>query len=226
MKYISIDIETTGLDPEKNKVISIAAIIEDTENKLPFDECPKINLAILQNELIGSARAITINKQLISEIADYQDADIETRKVIDTESDYKFVREDDIAKEFYWWLVENGFDFGGFGGGDFGGSHSIIVDGKTKPIINGTTKPITINVAGKNFATFDMLFLKQLPWWQKLIKIRQRVLDPAILVVDWKNDTSLPNLKQCKERTGIEGIVTHNALEDAWDVIEVMRKFY
>lgn len=218
MKYISIDIETTGLDPEKNKVISVAAIIEDTENKLPFDECPKFNVAILQNELIGSARAITINKQLISEIADYQDADIETRKLIDTESEYKFVREDDIAKEFYWWLDENGFDnSGGYG---------IVVDGQTKTAINGTTKPITINVAGKNFATFDMLFLKQLPWWQKLIKIRQRVLDPAILVVDWKNDTSLPNLKQCKERTGIEGIVTHNALEDAWDVIEVMRKFY
>ena len=225
MKYISIDIETTGLDPEKNKVISIAAIIEDTENKLPFDQCPKLNLAILQNELIGSARAITINKQLISEIADYQDADIETRKLIDSESEYKFVREDDIAKEFYWWLDENGFGYG-FGGGDFGGSHIIIVDGKTKPVINGTTRPITINVAGKNFATFDMLFLKQLPWWQKLIKIRQRVLDPAILMVDWKNDSSLPNLKQCKERGGIEGIVTHNALEDAWDVIEVMRKFY
>ena len=222
MKYISIDIETTGLDPEKNKVISVAAIIEDTENKLPFDECPKFNVAILQNELIGSARAITINKQLISEIADYQDADIETRKLIDTESEYKFVKEDDITKEFYWWLDENGLGYGLENSGGYG----IIVDGKTKPVINGSTRPITINVAGKNFATFDMLFLKQLPWWQKLIKIRQRVLDPAILVVDWKNDTSLPNLKQCKERTGIEGIVTHNALEDAWDVIEVMRKFY
>lgn len=222
MKYVSVDIETTGLDPEKNKVISVAAIIEDTENKLPFDECPKFNVAILQNELIGSARAITINKQLISEIADYQDANEETKRLIDSESEYKFVREDDIAKEFYWWLDENGLGYGLENSGGYG----IIVDGKTKPVINGSTRPITINVAGKNFATFDMLFLKQLPWWQKLVKIRQRVLDPAILVVDWKNDTSLPNLKQCKERTGIDGIVTHNALEDAWDVIEVMRKFY
>jgi DNA polymerase III epsilon subunit-like protein len=222
MKYISIDIETTGLDPEKNKIISVAAIIEDTENKLPFDECPKFNVAVLQNELIGSARAITINKQLISDIADYQDANIETRKLIDSESEYKFVTEDEVAKNFYWWLDENGLG----NGLNENGGHSTIVDGKIKPVINGSTRPITINVAGKNFATFDMLFLKQLPWWQKLIKIRQRVLDPAILVVDWKNDTSLPNLKQCKERTGIEGIVTHNALEDAWDVIEVMRKFY
>jgi DNA polymerase III alpha subunit (gram-positive type) len=222
MKYISIDIETTGLDPEKNKIISVAAIIEDTENKLPFEQCPKFNVAVLQNELIGSARAITINKQLISDIADYQDANIETRKLIDSESEYKFVTEDEIAKNFYWWLDENGLG-NGLNEND---GYSTIVDGKIKPVINGSTRPITINVAGKNFATFDMLFLKQLPWWQKLIKIRQRVLDPAILVVDWKNDTSLPNLKQCKERTGIEGIVTHNALEDAWDVIEVMRKFY
>jgi DNA polymerase III epsilon subunit-like protein len=222
MKYISVDIETTGLDPEKNKIISVAAIIEDTENKLPFDQCPKFNVAVLQNELIGSARAITINKQLISDIADYQDANIETRKLIDSESEYKFVTEDEIAKNFYWWLDENGLG----NGLNENNGYSTIVDGKIKPVINGSTRPITINVAGKNFATFDMLFLKQLPWWQKLIKIRQRVLDPAILVVDWKNDTSLPNLKQCKERTGIEGIVTHNALEDAWDVIEVMRKFY
>ena len=223
MKYISIDIETTGLDSEKNKVISVGAIIEDTENKLPFDECPKFNVAILQNELIGSARAITINKELISLIADYQDANDETRKLIDIHSDYKYIREDDVAKEFYWFLEENGFGTSLF---DNSGGYVEIKDGKTRPVINGSTKPITVNVAGKNFATFDKLFLEQLPWWKKLIKIRQRVLDPAILVVDWKNDTSLPNLKQCKERTGVEGIVTHNALEDAWDVIEVMRKFY
>jgi DNA polymerase III epsilon subunit-like protein len=222
MKYISVDIETTGLDPEKNKIISVAAIIEDTENKLPFDQCPKFNVAVLQNELIGSARAITINKQLISDIADYQDANIETRKLIDSESEYKFVREDDIAKEFYWWLDENGLG-NGLNEND---GYVTVLDGKIKPVINSSTRPITINVAGKNFATFDMLFLKQLPWWQKLVKIRQRVLDPAILMVNWKGDTSLPNLKQCKERAGIEGIVTHNALEDAWDVIEVMRLFY
>jgi hypothetical protein len=70
------------------------------------------------------------------------------------------------------------------------------------------------------------LFLQELPWWQKLIRTRQRVLDPAILCVDWVNDSSLPSLTVCKERKGVQGIVTHNALEDAWDVIEVLRKFY
>jgi hypothetical protein len=45
-------------------------------------------------------------------------------------------------------------------------------------------------------------------------------------MVDWVNDTSLPNLDTCKFRADIQGVVTHNALEDAWDVIEVLRKFY
>ena len=44
--------------------------------------------------------------------------------------------------------------------------------------------------------------------------------------MDWKQDTEVPNLNKCKERAGIQGLVTHNALEDAWDVIEVLRKKY
>ena len=106
------------------------------------------------------------------------------------------------------------------------GGHVEVVKGVNYPVINNATIPITINVAGKNFATFDKLFLEQLPWWKKLIKIRQRILDPAILMTDWKNDTSLPNLTTCKERANIDGVVTHNALEDAWDVIQILRKFY
>ena len=40
MKYISIDIETTGLDPENCQILSIGAVIEDTLNQLPFEELP------------------------------------------------------------------------------------------------------------------------------------------------------------------------------------------
>ena len=46
------------------------------------------------------------------------------------------------------------------------------------------------------------------------------------MVSDWNEDESLPSLIKCKERANIEGIVTHNALEDAWDVIELLRKHY
>jgi len=217
MNYVSIDIETSGLDHEKHKVLSIGAIIEDTETKLPYEECPKFNAIVLQSEIVGSPRAITMNKQIISMIGDYLEGDDEVKQKFNTHTDYNFFKEDEVVKEFYWWLEKNGY---------YGGDYIELKDGYMRPIINSNTRPITLNVAGKNFGTFDKLFLQELPWWQKLIRTRQRVLDPSILMVDWKKDISLPNLTTCKERAGIEGVVTHNALEDAWDVIEVLRKFY
>jgi DNA polymerase III epsilon subunit-like protein len=227
MIYVSIDIETSGLEPDKHKTLSIGAIIEDTEKKLSFEECPKFNAIVLQNDIIGSPRALTMNQNIISLMGMYLEASKEDKEKLIMMEDlqpygYKFYEKDEVVKEFYWWLHENGFSHGLTNSGGY----AQVVDGVTKPMINGATKPITLNVAGKNFGTFDKLFLQELPWWQKLIKTRQRVLDPAILMVDWKNDTSLPNLTTCKERAGVNGIVTHNALEDAWDVIEVLRKFY
>jgi len=223
MIYVSIDIETSGLDHEKHKVLSIGAIIEDTEKKLPFDECPKFNAIVLQNDIVGSPRALDMNAEIIHYMSEYMEANKHTELQAEYRrlSGYEFYKEDEVVAEFYRFLFGNGFGYE-LGPGDF----INTIYGVDYPAIGGKTKPITLNVAGKNFGTFDKLFLQELPWWQKLIRTRQRVLDPAILMVDWKKDTSLPNLTTCKERAGVNGIVTHNALEDAWDVIEVLRKFY
>ena len=227
MRYVSIDIETSGLDPEKNKVLSIGAIIEDTENPLPFLECPRFNVIILQNEIVGSPRAISMNQSIISAMGNYLEGSKETReKLLLAESckydgGYQYREQDEVVAAFYRFLFANGYGYE-LGPGDVVNT----IDGIEYPAIGGKTKPITINVAGKNFGTFDKLFLQQLPWWQKLIRVRQRILDPGILFVDWKNDESIPSLFTCKERAGVEGIVTHNALEDAWDVIELLRKKY
>lgn len=218
MIYVSIDIETSGLNHDMNHVLSIGAIIEDTNKKLPYEELPKFNAIVLQNNIQGSPRAITMNREIISLMGEYLEGTDEVRGILNSNSGYNFYEEDDIVKEFYKFLWSNGYSTLY--------SPSTHINGKLTPIIDGKTKPITLNVAGKNFGTFDKLFLQELPWWQKLIKTRQRVLDPAILCVDWSNDTSLPSLTTCKERMNVEGIVTHNALEDAWDVIEILRKFY
>lgn len=218
MKYVSIDIETSGLNHDMNHVLSIGAIIEDTNNKLPYEELPKFNVIVLQNNIQGSPRAITMNKEIVSLMGEYLEGTDEVRGLLNSNSGYNFYEEDDVVKEFYKFLWSNGYSTLD--------SPSTHINGKLTPIIDGKTKPITLNVAGKNFGTFDRLFLVELPWWQKLIRTRQRVLDPAILCVDWVNDTSLPSLTTCKERMKVEGIVTHNALEDAWDVIEILRKFY
>jgi len=222
MLYVSVDIETSGLDHEKNSILSIGAIIEDTTKNLPFDECPKFNALIIQHEIVGSPRAITMNKDIIDLIGNYLEGDEEKRTLLEKTSGYNFYEKEEVIKEFYRWLDANGFYQGVMNSGGYG----EIRDGKHIPSINNGTKSITINVAGKNFGTFDKLFLQQLPWWQKLIRTRQRVLDPAILCVDWDNDDSLPSLITCKQRKNIRGVVTHNALEDAWDVIQVLRKSY
>ena len=222
MIYVSIDIETTGLDPLSNNVLSIGAIIEDTSKKLSYNECPKFNAIVLNKQLQGSPRAITMNKEVILMIGDYLEGKEEVRQQLKLNSGYQFFEEDEVVKEFYCFLDKNGLGHGLTNSGGYG----EVIDSVHRPMINGSTKPITLNVAGKNFGTFDKLFLLELPWWQKLIRTRQRILDPAILMVDWVNDTSLPNLMTCKERADIQGVVTHNALEDAWDVIEVLRKFY
>ena len=221
MIYVSIDIETSGLDHEKHNVLSIGAIIEDTQKKLPFEECPKFNAIVLQNEITGSPRALTMNQGIISLMGLYLESNKEDKeKLIMMENaqpyGYKFYEKDEVIKQFFVFLLDNNVI-------DNEWTNDWKNGGKD---INSNSRPVTINVAGKNFGTFDKLFLQQLPWWQKLIRTRQRVLDPAIMYVDWMNDLSLPTLTTCKERAGVEGIVTHTALEDAWDVIEVLRKFY
>jgi hypothetical protein len=223
MIYVSIDIETSGLDSDMNSILSIGAIIEDTTKKLPFEECPKFNAIVLQRNIQGSPRAITMNRNIISLMSDYLEGDDDTRQNMNTHSEYLFLEEEEVVKEFYRFLCVNGV-------GDSSimnsGGYGELRNGQWNITFNNGTKPIHLNVAGKNFGTFDKLFLEELPWWKKLIRVRQRILDPGILFVDWQNDDTIPNLKKCKERSNIDGIVTHNALEDAWDVIQILRTKY
>lgn len=85
------------------------------------------------------------------------------------------------------------------------------------------TKPIPINVAGKNFGTFDNRFLEENGFYDR-IKIIQRLIDPAVLYYNDDVDDSLPNLSVCKQRAGLlETSIVHRTIEDAWDVIQVLR---
>ena len=65
MIYLSIDLETTGLEKDRYQILSFGAILEDTEKKLPYDEIPKFHAAILHNEITGSPFAINMNKKII-----------------------------------------------------------------------------------------------------------------------------------------------------------------
>jgi len=192
MKYVSIDIETTGIIPEFHQVIEFAAVIEDTLNPLPLEKLPKFHDVIRNSENLysGEAFAIFLN-QRIFEILAGKDNSVE------------IIREKDLAYLFNLFLKKNGFEE------------------------SPRSSQITFHAAGKCFGTFDKLFLERLPNWRKYLQITRRVIDPAILYVDWEKDEGLPNLETCKSRAGlIDTSISHVADEDALDVIKVLRKTY
>ncbi len=212
MRYCSIDIETSGLDPEDHQILQIGAVLEDTKLNLPLKDLPKFECFLWSNKIVGSAYALNLNKWIFKILADYEGRQrfpyqVETLTPVES-------IELDVAASManrtsyiapYWeapkllhaWLQGLGYS---------------------------TDKKIQLNVAGKNFATFDKRFLENLADWSKMFKIRQRIIDPAILFVDWDNDDALPGLETCKQRADlVDTVVTHDAVEDALDVIKVIR---
>lgn len=224
MKYISIDIETTGLDPDFNQILSIGAVIEDTLNPLPFEELPKFHAVIKRESVYGSIFALNLNRDLIQAMKDYSEArTTELKEEIEESFGAKFYHEDEVVEALFQFCYRNGLvpvD------PDFLKNHVKVVDGIAYPMLTSNMPKVYLNCAGKNFAGFDKKFLEKLPRWKQVFSIRSRVLDPGILFVDWINDESIPSLDECKKRAGIDGVVTHNAVEDAMDVVMLLRQCY
>ena len=40
MRYVSLDLETTGGNPDRHQIIELAAVVEDTRHVLPLAELP------------------------------------------------------------------------------------------------------------------------------------------------------------------------------------------
>lgn len=196
MKYLVIDIETTGTDSEANQILEIGIVYENTNRILPTDEIPKFKCIVKHDIYCGSAYAINMNMRIFKILAEYES-----------------IRDQDKKEEFR-------------------KLHNILTVDQLRAAIlqwihkaDKTLFEKTINVAGKNYAVFDKLFLDKVPGWQD-IRFDRRFLDPAILFLDWFEDENLPNLQQCMNLAGIKSEVTHNALEDAIDTLLCFRANY
>lgn len=198
MKYVSIDLEMTGKDPSYCQILQFGAVIEDTRNIQPLDKLPIFNCIVEHERYIGEPRALSMHSEIFEKLAEVQEAYREKR--VEIRKKHNILQLNLVAKSFAMWLKNNWI--------------SETID----------TGAILINVAGKNFGTVDKRFIDLIPGWKESIIIRQRVLDPAILLTDWQKDDTVPNLDKCKKRLGIDGKVTHDALSDALDVIQVLRE--
>ncbi|KAA9331429.1 hypothetical protein F0P96_14390 [Hymenobacter busanensis] len=70
MRYVSLDLEMTGNQPERHQIIELAAVLEDTKHLRPLAELPTFRRAVRHPEYVGTAGALALNADLLQELAD------------------------------------------------------------------------------------------------------------------------------------------------------------
>ena len=81
MKYVSIDIETTGLDKEQDQILQIALVVEDTETatEVPIIELPHWQCLIKHERISGNLVALRMNAEIIEALSYYKEGEAELR---------------------------------------------------------------------------------------------------------------------------------------------------
>lgn len=98
MKYVSIDLETTGLNPNNCQILEIAAVYNDDNIALPL--CPIFHRYVWHPVIMGEAFALHMNANLIKEIFDLKRTGAKKDTLIDPV---------DLRYQFRDWLLEHGY---------------------------------------------------------------------------------------------------------------------
>lgn len=182
MKYLSIDLETTGIDFDCD-LLEFGAVLDDLDNPLPLEELPVYHVYFQRSKYYGEPKALSMHKEIFLKIADKK-------------KEHTYLNAEKFGNHFKKFLLDKGY--------------------------TETNNLVYINVAGKNFNSFDLQFLRNKSDFSKHIRASAKVLDPAILYYQ-KGDTQLPGLSLCLRRAGFEGNVKHCAVDDALDVVRLIR---
>lgn len=193
-RYVSIDIETLGLDPDHCDIIEFGAVIDDL--KTPVADLHRLHCYVLPPPRGNWGQAFYQGEPFA--MAMHAD---KLKRIAVREEGYEYVQPYDLADRFMAWL----------------GSHGYDVLGEEK------CEHVKIDVAGKNFSGFDLNFLNKWERWRWRIKTHHRVIDPGSMYFNPRSDPRPPSLEQCLDRAGIHKSVAHSAVDDAIDVIRVLR---
>ncbi len=204
MRYVSVDLETTDLCPDKGDIVEFGAVIDDLVNPKPYDQLPRFHSYVLPWRIDEQYRHLNAAAQ--EQHARYHgDAYALSmhptifRRIAKREAPYTYLKPDSLIYRFKAWLELNGLG-------------TDILTGKTEPI----------NFCGKNFASFDLNFLKKIPNWHFLDR-SYRSFDPTPFFIRVGEDKALPGTSQCLRRAGLDADVPHTAIEDAVNVIKLVR---
>lgn len=201
MIIYSIDIETTGIDPELDQILSIGIVELDTNIGLTGKT---LNILFVQERITGTPFAINMNQDLIKIQRDYL--------MLYHSQKSKFIKEHGFDYAFkycdYYHKMVNDYPL------DNDDPYYDALDDVFTNFVKDSKNVICL---GKNFASFDLQFLKRTDIFNE-VKLSSRSADIAILY-QIPSDKNLPNMKTCMERSNLdfENGVTHDALQDAKD---------
>jgi len=185
MRYVSIDIETTGLDPDRNQILEFAAVIEDWKT-LQVDDLPFFVRRIYHPTLTIDAKVLEMNLPLIQEISAGKGEKTPLVGLYEGP-----INPDQLYRDFYDWCCN---------------THKIFP---------------RVTAAGKNFSGFDKRFLLQLSGFEDFF--HHRSIDPAIFFWIPQYDFEMPSTNHCLQRAELNSVSKHRALDDARDVIRLVR---
>ncbi len=103
MRYCSLDIETTGLDPKTNNIIEFGAVIADLQDPKPIMDLPFFHAYVLppngNKNYVGSPFALSLHSKIFERIANREQPEIA--------SQYLFLKPEQVAEQFRDFLISH-----------------------------------------------------------------------------------------------------------------------
>lgn len=94
MKYVSIDIETTGLDHNHCQTIEFGAVIDDLTDPKPYSELPTFHCYVERERYTGEPYALAMHAEIF-------------RRIAKREEPYKYVKPEHLREKFTAFLSAN-----------------------------------------------------------------------------------------------------------------------
>lgn len=200
MKYVSIDLETTGLNPETCQILEFAAVLDDLEDPKPIEQLPKFQAYIVADTIVytGEPYALSMHSTIF-------------RRIAKRESGFQYLGCDVLMKEFRKFLIANNWT----------PKPARELSGRTD-LEHGKIKITAAAPPGKNFGVFGLPFLKKHVWDWDNVQL-YRFIDPAMFFLTLQ-DQEVPDSATCLKRAGLDDVVAHTAIEDALMVVQLVRK--